>query len=204
MHIERCWKQYIDEIPVITEIKIEDEDDEDDEIGTFETLEMTIEPVEPMSGIDGDVDYLDMDMKGGYDSTSDLDDTGEYTIVEASSKKIDCEHCDVTDLTQAELRIHQQKFHPEVVDAPQFICDICKARYSSRYGIRTHMTRHMQIGTSVRERIKHIKRYQCSTCAERFNKKADLVEHELRHAGVSSMFFLHRFFSIYLAVVSNQ
>jgi len=151
---------------------------------------MIIEPVEPMmsssSGFDGDGDYLDMDMKGDYDSISDLDDTGDYNSHMVEADKVNCEHCEETDLTQLELQIHQRKCHPEIVDAAQFICDICNVRYSSRYGIRTHMKRHMQIGTSASERIKHIKRYQCSTCAERFNKKADLVEHELRHSGVST------------------
>lgn len=206
IHIEKCWKQYIDERPVITEIKIEDDDDEN---GTFETVEMIIEPVEPMnsllSNFDGEVDYLDMDMKpafgtkfescnyddgsfDNYDSTNDLNDTGDSDshVLKTSTDKVNCSHCDTSDLTQVELQIHQQKYHPEIADAHQFICDICQAKYSSRYGIRTHMKRHMQIVTSGVERIKRIKRYQCSTCDERFNKKVMLVEHELRHSGVSA------------------
>lgn len=202
--MEKYWKKYI-EIPVIKEIKIEDEDDESI---TFETVEMIIEPVEPMtsssSGFDGDVDYLDGEEKPDFEAKyesfsyddgsidiSDLDDTQDSDTRDVKlysmTNKRSCQDCDVTGLTTVQLRMHQQSCHPESLGATQFVCDVCQKTYSSRYGIRTHMKRHMQTGSAETERPKRIKRYQCSSCDERFSKKTLLVEHELRHSGVSAI-----------------
>lgn len=201
--IEKCWDKYIEEMPLMNDIKIEEVDDES---MNFETVEMTIEPVDQMytssSYDDGDGDYLDMDLKpkygnkyetcsydgDTYESISDLDDTQQNITsiakIASVAEKHNCEHCNTSGLTQTELRIHQQSCHPETLDAPQFKCDICLKIYSSRYGIRTHMKRHMQ-GSTEATSSKRIKRYKCSSCEERFSKKVLLVEHELRHSGVS-------------------
>lgn len=204
--IEKCWTQYIDELYLQKQIKIEEVDEASVK---FETVEMIIEPVDQMyssSSYDGDGDYLDMDSRpeyankyesgsyedGGcidaYESTSDLDDNEEkFTrIVETSpsiAQKFNCENCHTTGLTRVGLRMHQQNCHSDVLDSPQFSCDICLKEYSSRYGILTHMKRHKQGSTVAGS--KQIERYQCSSCDERFSKKVLLAEHELRHSGVS-------------------
>lgn len=190
-------------MPRLKDIKIEEVDDESI---NFETVEMTIEPVDQMysssSYDDGDGEYLDMDAKPNYgtkyescsydgeiyESISDSEDNQEnvkrITKMSSTAEKHDCEHCETVGWTLTELRLHQQSCHPETLDALQFKCDICLKIYSSRYGIRTHMKRHMQ-GSTVSTSSKRIKRYKCSCCEERFSKKVLLVEHELRHSGVS-------------------
>lgn len=203
--IEKCWQKYISQMHSLKEIKIEEVDDES---VNFETVEMIIEPVEPINRMyfpswhDEDVDYLDMDSKhdsekkcesydyddGSIDNNYESigsDDNQENMVRDTKVWAINsCQHCNETDLTRAELKLHQQTFHPNNSNAEQFVCDICRARYSSRYGIRTHMKRHMQ-GSTEGANLKSIKRYQCSRCDERFSKKVLLVEHELRHSGVS-------------------
>lgn len=186
--MEKCWNQYIDEMHMLKEVKEEYVDDEDI---NFETVEMTIEPVDQMYH----VDYLDGNSKAtefeqhrydlddsvdNYDeSMGDLNEDQENDSPEVSSAQANvCNRCNTTSLTLAELETHQQNCHAEV---PQFACDICHARYSSRYGIHTHMKRHMQQGSTNRTGSKIIKRYKCSKCDERFSKKHDLHEHEHRH-----------------------
>lgn len=190
-------------MPLLHDIKIEEVDDDS---VNFETVEMTIEPVDqmysPASSYDENGDYLDMDSRPKYgtkeescsydgdiyESINELDDHQEniprITRISSIAERKDCEHCDTAGLTHAELKTHQQSCHPEVWDAPQFKCDICLKMYSSRYGIRTHMKRHMQ-GSTDANTLKRVKRYQCSKCVERFNKKVLLVEHELRHSGAA-------------------
>lgn len=187
--IEKCWKKYIDEMHLLREVKIEEVDDDS---VNFETVEMIIEPVDEIYN-DADVDYteFDSDSRLEYDddgainnySISDLDDSQDDKMYPISEKNY-CEHFNKKELTQVELKLHQQSYHPEMLTASQFKCDICKARYSSRHGIRTHMKRHMQ-GSADGTSSKKIKRYKCSSCDERFSKKVLLVEHELRHSGVS-------------------
>lgn len=205
MQIERCWTQYIDEMHLLEKIKVEELDDDSVK---FETVEMIIEPVDQMyssSSMDGDVDFLDVDSRpeygskyesynyedGGsidvYETSSDLDDDQENRITEtlpSIEERTNCENCNTAGLTPVELRIHQRNCHPEVLDAPQFSCDICQKAYSSRYGILTHMKRHKQ--GSAAAKSKRIDRYQCSSCDERFSKKTLLTEHELCHSGVST------------------
>lgn len=191
--MEKCWKKYIDEMLTAKQIKIEEDDD--DENINFETVEMVIEPVDPCFDVD---DYLYIDTKpdinydGGsnYDSLTDFDEYDDNSRVMSIPPKVhDCQYCNETGLSRTELRIHQQNDHPEMLVTLQLKCDICGKIYSSRYGIRTHMKRHIQIGSTEVEPSKKIKRYKCTTCNETFNKKVQLAQHELLHSGVSKFEF---------------
>ncbi|XP_037032937.1 zinc finger protein 37 homolog [Bradysia coprophila] len=187
--IEKCWNKYIEEMHTLKEVKVEYVDDEE---VNFETVEMIIEPVDQMYH----VDYLDVDSKPEYephsyvadgsvenydDSISDSNENDENDSPKLSSspKSKGCDRCNMTGLLPDELKTHQQRCHKET---PQFACDICQARYSSRYGIHTHMKRHMQ-GSTNKAGSKLIKRYECDHCGDRFSKKQNLMEHALRHAG---------------------
>ncbi len=188
--IEECWSKYIDEMHAINEIKIEDDENEN-----FETVEMTIEPVDHMYNSTAyGADYLDdskSEHERNYESRSADDDAsidnfgGSVSDLNDSQDKfVEKKNC-----TVVLSRIDLQKSYPEVATVSQFKCDICEARYSSRYGIRTHMKRHMQ-GSADSTSLKKIKRYQCSKCDERFSKKILLEEHELRHLGVCYWIYL--------------
>lgn len=183
--IEKCWNKYIEEVRDLKEVKVEYVDDED---VIFETVEMTIEPVDQMYH----VDYLDNDSRpeheahiydvdGSVENYDERSTSGSNENDENDSPKMnDCDRCNITGMSLAELKTHQQNCHPET---PQFACDICNARYSSRYGILTHMKRHMQ-GSTDGTKTRIVKRYECDQCGERFSKKQDLIEHELLHTGV--------------------
>lgn len=194
--IEKCWTQYITEMHVLKEVKVEDVDDENAE---FETVEMIIEPVDQMYS-SYDADYLEMDSKPDYDcysydgdnydatnSDDNFDENnqeiGDVAKISSFPEKFNCKHCDTTGLSRAQLRVHQKSCHSKELNVSQYVCDICQARYSSRYGIRTHMKRHMQ-GSAENSSSKVVRRYQCTKCNERFSRKVLLDEHELRHTGV--------------------
>lgn len=136
-----------------------------------------------------------------FDSSNDPTDFGnslhEDSILKISPKlsKNNCQYCEVTDLTQNELRQHQRNCHPGIVELPNFTCDVCEKTYSSRHGIRTHMKRHMQHRPNE---IQRSTRYKCSVCDKTFTKKSQLDEHDLTHSGVSNIKILHRSVQFFL------
>ncbi|KAJ6645487.1 Zinc finger protein [Pseudolycoriella hygida] len=193
--IEKCWKQYINEMHVVRDVKVEDLDEEYDK---FETVEILIEPVHQE-----DLDYLNsssstLKYENQYESyvCEDYISDGMDDVLETSNPTIETHDdadnpleaiekmdCKESDASPKECDVLKKKSRPETTETTQLSCDICKKTYSSRHGIRAHMERHAQGSTDLASRSKLIMRYKCHSCNERFDKKKLLEEHEMRHSG---------------------